>query len=412
MTAQPVAYIRRSVARRGDPGDVSREFQSDKVRALASGDGPRLRIIDQDWGRSAATDKTDKRRAFLALLGEIERGEVSTLYAFSADRLARSVRWAAQLLDACQQTGTTIVTGEGRFAPGDTGAAMLFQMLAVMNENTLRGMEEKAKASVETRKGKGDLIGQRPYGEVRTRKDGVVVGGDEDAAMIVATFREAGSYFTAARLLNERGVPSRNGRQWYPRTVQRIVNRTDKATVPPGHRRGVRTFGSRLFSGLLTCHCGATMGQTVGEGGRPMYRCPNGVADKTHSRPYMVTEKKLLDAMKNEASHLRIPADQVELAAASIDALNALETRRERVRNLYIEGMIDEADRDRRWAAIDEDADFQRAMAHVEDIPAKIDWTWPPDKLNAVLRVLWERVTVGPDLMPVQFRWRVPEWRS
>jgi hypothetical protein len=85
---------------------------------------------------------------------------------------------------------------------------------------------------------------------------------------------------------------------------------------------------------------------------------------------------------------------------------------RERVRNLYIEGMIDEADRDRRWAAIDEDADFQRAMAHVEDIPAKIDWTWPPDKLNAVLRVLWERVTVGPDLMPVQFRWRVPEWRS
>lgn len=50
---EPVAYIRRSVSRAGDRGDVSRDYQTDAVRALANGDGPRLRIIDSDWGRSA-----------------------------------------------------------------------------------------------------------------------------------------------------------------------------------------------------------------------------------------------------------------------------------------------------------------------------------------------------------------------
>ena len=33
--AQPVAYIRRSVASKSDPGDISREFQTDAVRKLA-----------------------------------------------------------------------------------------------------------------------------------------------------------------------------------------------------------------------------------------------------------------------------------------------------------------------------------------------------------------------------------------
>src|SRR5829696_1966939 len=96
--AAPVAYIRRSVARTGDPGDVSRDFQTDKVRSLAAADGLGLRIIDGDWGRSASTDKTDKRLAFLELLAAVERGEVSTIYAYSTDRLARSVQWAARLL--------------------------------------------------------------------------------------------------------------------------------------------------------------------------------------------------------------------------------------------------------------------------------------------------------------------------
>src|SRR4249919_3264528 len=122
---EPVAYIRRS-ARSRDGGDVSKEFQTDTVRTLAGVYGPTLRIIDQDWGKSAATDKTDQRLAFLALLEAVEQGEVRALYAYSTDRLARSVEWAARLLNACRRAGTVIVTSEGRFEPDNAMTDQLF----------------------------------------------------------------------------------------------------------------------------------------------------------------------------------------------------------------------------------------------------------------------------------------------
>jgi DNA invertase Pin-like site-specific DNA recombinase len=163
-TARPVAYIRRSVIRRGNEGDLSREFQVAEVRRLAGDDGPSLAVIDGDWGRSARHDKTDKRLAFLAMLESIERGEVSTLYAFATDRLARSVEWSARLLNACERAGTTIVTGEGRFAPGDDGPRITFQVLAVMNENAVRAMGRKALATRKRRDLRGDRRGSPPYG--------------------------------------------------------------------------------------------------------------------------------------------------------------------------------------------------------------------------------------------------------
>lgn len=415
MSAQPVAYIRRSVARRGDPGDISREFQTSKVRTLANGDGPLLRIIDADWGISADREKTHKRLAFLELMAAVERREVSTIYAFALDRLARSVQWSARLLDACEDAGTIVVTGEGRFDPTDDRDRQMFHFYAMQNEGALRGMKRKAQASIGTRRGRGDLIGQRPYGEVRTRRDGVVVGQAEDAALIVATFREAGSYFAAARLLNDRAVPSRSGRPWYPRTVQRIVNREDRGTVPLGHRRGVRSFGSRLLSGLLRCHCGAVMGQTTSNWS-PKYRCPIGVADPAHSRPYMVSEAKLLRAMQAEAGLLRIPYASAELAVVDEAKRAALEAQRDRWIEQYGEGLIDKATRDGRLAAVDVATDELDVARAVQDIPAAVDWTITATNavaaLNAVLRALWERVELGEDLLPARFVWRVPEWRA
>jgi DNA invertase Pin-like site-specific DNA recombinase len=411
MNAQPVAYIRRSVARRGDPGDVSREFQTDKVRALANGDGVALRVIDADWGISADREQTHKRLAFLDLIASVERGEVSSIYAFALDRLARSVQWSARLLDACEDAGTIVVTGEGRFDPTDDRDRQMFHFYAMQNEGALRGMKRKAQASVGTRRTRGDVIGQRPYGEVRTRKDGVVVGQDEDAELVVETFRKAGSYFAAARQLNDDHVPTRSGGPWYPRTVQRIVNRQDRTTVPLGQRRGVRSIGSRLFSGLLRCHCGAIMGQTTSNWS-PKYRCPNGVSDPDHARPYMVSEARLLPAMKAEAAHLRIPVDQVRLGTENASARAALEAKRERWIEQYAEGLIDKPTRDARLKAVSDAVNALDVAEALVAVPQAIDWTQSPASVNTVLRALWERVELGLDLLPARFVWRVPEWRA
>jgi len=232
--AQPTAYIRRSVASRADPGDVSREFQTEEVRRLAGADGPTLTIIDRDWGRSAATDKAARRLAFLALLDAIEAGDVSALYAYSTDRLARSVEWSARLLNACRRAGVPIVTREGRIEPGDASAALLFNVLAAVNENALSGMEAKARATVARRQARNIAAGREPnagmgrknYGEDPSHPD-------EDVAAVLAAFDKAGSFLGTTKLLNAAHVPTRLGAtDWDVRTVGRIIRRARATTAP------------------------------------------------------------------------------------------------------------------------------------------------------------------------------------
>jgi DNA invertase Pin-like site-specific DNA recombinase len=404
-TAQPAAYIRRSVARRGDPGDISREFQTEKVRALANGDGPTLRIIDGDWGRSASTDKTAQRTAFLALLEDIEQGRVSHVYAYSPDRLARSVEWSARLVNACRRAGASITTTAGTVAPDDPAARAMFNMLAVMNETALDEMERKARASAGTRKAHGEMTGGRSYGEVRTLKSGEVRGADEDAALVVATFHEAGSYFEAARRLNDRHVPARSGGQWYPRTVQRIVNRQDPTTARYG-RRGVPSV-SRLhrLAGLLRCHCGAVMGQTVSGEGTPRYRCPNGVADASHSRPYIVPERAILPWVKAEAGRVRLPK-QVELADRDSRVDELTEDKR-RLSFSFVHRGIDEPTYLEQLAAIDTELDRLDLAGRIVDVP-RIDWTWPPERINHVLRTFFKFVVLDTAMHPVRAEWLLP----
>lgn len=413
MIPQPVAYIRRSVASRNDPGDVSREFQTQKVRDLANGDGARLRIIDGDWGRSGGRRKADLRAAFRAMLTDIEAGAISAVYAYSTDRLSRDAESAYGLLNACERAGVTIVTSEGRFAPGDGMARRMFGFAAMQNEGVLDEMERKAKASAETRAKRGDKLGQRPYGEVRRLKDGRVVGEDEDVDLVLSTFREAGSYFAAARLLNERGVPARSGGPWYPRTVQRVVNAHAPSTVPLGQRKGARALGTRLLSGLLVCHCGTPMGQTTSRWAIK-YRCPKGATNKDHGR-YYVSEDAMLPSIKDEAAHLR-PSSWRIAGRTDDGELGALTAERTSVIDYGVKGRIDDDEVERRLAEIDAKLDELRQRAAVDAaaavIPDAIDWSAPPAIVNAALRALWSEVTLGDDLMPVKYGWRRKEWRA
>jgi DNA invertase Pin-like site-specific DNA recombinase len=148
---QPVAYVRRSFSRRHDPGDVSKEFQVAAVRRLAGDEADALIVKAGDWGKSAAREHTEKRLDFLDIVKMVEAGEVSTIYAYSADRLARSVQWAARLLDACEDAGTTIVTSDGRYAPDDDAGRQMFQFQALVNESALKQMVKKTRASFEVR---------------------------------------------------------------------------------------------------------------------------------------------------------------------------------------------------------------------------------------------------------------------
>ena len=416
--ARPTAYIRRSVASRADPGDVSREFQTEAVRALAGSDAARLVIIDRDWGRSAATDKTDRRLAFLELLAAIEAGDVSALYAYSTDRLARSVEWSARLLNACRRAGVPIVTREGRIEPGDAAAALLFNVLACVNENALSGMEAKARASIGRRRARNLEAGRAPNAGM-----GRKAYGPETTAAVLAAFDEAGSFLGAAKALTAAGVPSYLGGKPNPRanggtygwnvlTVSRIVRR-NRPGMPKVGRQGAAPRARRLLSGLLVCGapgCGQILSSMPRPGGRQVgYYCRKAHNDPGHPRPYVVSERFLLPWIVAEIARLRIPA-AVATAADNAAQRDALAGRLERAHELYIAGEITRERHAAEAAAVTAERDRLGDTETIAAVPA-IDWDWAPADVNRILRSILARVDLGPDMRPAAATWRNPKLR-
>jgi DNA invertase Pin-like site-specific DNA recombinase len=405
-----VAYIRRSTTSRSNPGDVSREFQTAEVRKLAGTNG--LLIVDGDWGRSAATDKTAKRLAFLEVLDSIERGEVSTLYAYSCDRLARSVQWAARLLDACEHAGTTITTGEGTFAPGDDGARITFQVLAVMNENALRGMTRKTHASFDVRTKRGDALGCAPYGTKHEKVDGRVVSVTDPTKPLqplVDAYNEAGSVFGAVRLLNdERHVPGPRGGSWHATPLRHILERAGVALPRPGPT-GKRIAGrGSVLAQLILCHCGHVM---TPNNARDWLYCSKGqVRPKAHGR-YYVNQRALMPEIKAEAARLRIPFDAVDLGTDDPELRASMAERKRRLGMAFVDRLLEEDDYRAELAAIDRQGARLDAASEVIAGPV-LNWTAPVAEVNAALRALFEYVQLRPDMTIAKIEWRVPEWRA
>ncbi len=140
------------------------------------------------------------------------------------------------------------------------------------------------------------------------------------------------------------------------------------------------------------------MGRTVSGEGTPRYRCSLGASDKSHSRPYIVPERALMPAVRDDAARLRVPYDLVEMADRDDTRRAALEAKRERWIEQYGEGLIDKPTRDARLADIREQIGAMDAAKALRDIPPAIDWSWTPEELNAVLRALGARgARPGPD---------------
>ena len=438
LERHPVSYIRRSVASRADPGDLSRDFQIDAVRKLADG-APGLVILAGDWGRSAATDKTARRLAFLEMLESIERGEVTTVFAYSADRLARSVEWSARLLNACRRAGVTIVTNEGRFAPDDDAAIDLFNFRAVVNESVLRQMERKAQSAVAARGRRGDVMGRAPYGTRHEKRDGRIVATPDPAkpvAELVDAYNEAGSVFGAVRLLNQRHVPQPRGHycvnggkvpgcchpklnektdslecscgQWHATPLRHILERAGVPLPPPGPTgRRVPGRGSVLAQ-LVLCHCGHTM--TPNNARNWLYCSKGQVNPKAHGR-YYVNQRALMPIIRAEADRLSIPFDAVELGQQDIVARDGLRERKRRLALAFADGLLEPSDYAAELAKIAESVKRIEAAAEVVELPP-LDWLGPVAGVNSTLRALFWPIQLRPDMSIAEIEWRVPEWRA
>jgi DNA invertase Pin-like site-specific DNA recombinase len=426
------AYLRKSKS--DDPTrEVSRDVQEDAVRRLAEADGltidpSRLYV---DWDRSADEAKSSRRVAFRRLIRDIEAGDIDVVYAFAADRLYRSLEAYSSLMSAADKSGTRIVTPSGAIngdgSPAAEFAGGLGALLARMELSTAKQRAKAAYAMRLARDGKAN-VGQAPYGKKLERQpDGRVIRVDDPdrpVAPIIDAFIRAGRKpRAAAKILNdELKIAAPYGGHWDRTSIIRIINRERPDLMPPKGPTGRREAppSPALLAKLLRCHCGRLLTpnrHVERRPGRPAgtsvsYYCARGNAEpKTHGKPYYVAESVVLPFVKAEADRLR-PPEAVRMAEDREAERTAIADDRRKLVTAWRAGAIGEDE----WKAADAEAvkrlEALDAEARVTILPAAIDWTWPTENINEVLRSFIDYVQLDRNLRPTSAVWTLPEWRA
>lgn len=418
MDKVPAAYIRRSFVDAQSPGDISRDLQRAAVRRLAAADGHDGNLVEyDDWGVSADIAKTAKRTAYTRLLGDMEAGSITAVYAFDVDRLYRDPRDLIRLQDAAYRHDVRIVTTGGPLPinDGDDPAGEAFAFIgAIFGRMELQKSKKRARAALAARRDRGDRLGRAPYGWRNGRRDGVVVlerDPGADLAPILSAYEEAGSVLGACRLLEARGIQApKGGKRWATSMLTRTIEREWPDRLPRRTLAGRRTPVGATLAQLLRCpFCAKMLTPNMHRG---QYYCSNGPRDRDLHPRYTVREVDVLPWIMAEAAFLRLPGNRVQLAEErTADRVRLAEERR-RLALAFARQAIDEPT----WAAEDDAIRVQLealdAGERIVDLPQSVDWTKSPTIVNEILRALWQYVQLGPDLRPVSAEWLVPEWRA
>jgi site-specific DNA recombinase len=227
-SAEPVrvaTYTRISTDEERQPNSL--EAQRVRLESFVSsqpewGIEPRCRYEDQFTGTVV------DRPALTRMLRDARRGRFNVLLVYRVDRLARSIRGLAQIIDELDQAGVIFRSATEPFDTGTPAGRMMVQMLGVFAEFERALIVERITAGLERKAARGGWCGgQRPFGlNIAADRDSLERNPTE-APLVPVIFdryvnRQAGSS-ALADWLNEQGYRTKRGRLWSSASVITVL---------------------------------------------------------------------------------------------------------------------------------------------------------------------------------------------
>jgi site-specific DNA recombinase len=218
-----IAYCRVSTDEQSSSG-VSLGAQESKLRAYCEALDLVLVAVEVDAGASA---KSLTRPALQRALSSLRRGEADALLVTKLDRLTRSVRDLATLLEDHFAVGRSglISIGESVDTRSAAGRLVLNVMTSVAQWER-EAIGERTSTALQHMRSQGRRVGSIPFGYALAA-DGETLEPVEAEQAIIAearALRAAGLALRAvAGTLAERGIVSRNGRPFAPEQVSRML---------------------------------------------------------------------------------------------------------------------------------------------------------------------------------------------
>lgn len=205
-----VAYVRVSSEKQMEHG-VSLDAQIEKAKAMATLQGAELVDIIVDGGASA---KSLERPSMKTLLALVESKRMDTIIVCKLDRLTRSVKDLAELLERFTRRGVSLVSVAESLDTATAAGRLVINMVISVSQWEREAIGERTRCAMQFKKRNGECVGNIQYG-FRIANDGKHLEADPVEQQVIArikTLRAKGKTLRAiAEELNNRAITTRRG---------------------------------------------------------------------------------------------------------------------------------------------------------------------------------------------------------
>ena len=221
-TMRAIGYVRVSTDKQADHG-VSLDAQETKIHAMATVQGAEIVELIVDGGESA---KNLDRPGMQRLLTLVDQRLVDAVIIAKLDRLTRSVKDLAELLERFQRRGVALVSVAESLDTGSASGRLVINIMVSVSQWEREAIGERTRDAMQHKRSNGQRVGNVAYG-YRSSADGKYVEPEpsEQAALAeIRSLRTQGrSLREIAATLNGQALHTRRGAPWRHDHVLRIV---------------------------------------------------------------------------------------------------------------------------------------------------------------------------------------------
>lgn len=208
-----IGYARVSTDKQADKG-VSLEAQQEKVQAMATVHGAELVEMIVDAGESA---KSLNRPGMERLLELVDRGAVDMIIVAKLDRLTRSVKDLADLLEKLNRRGVALVSVAESLDTSSAAGRLVLNIMTAVSQWEREAIGERTRDAMSHKRANGERVGSVPFG-FKLAVDGKHLERDTTETDLLVRMRELRcahrTFVQIADELNRLGFRTRKNTPW------------------------------------------------------------------------------------------------------------------------------------------------------------------------------------------------------
>jgi DNA invertase Pin-like site-specific DNA recombinase len=217
-----IGYVRVSLPKMAERG-VSLAAQTEKIRAMAAVQDLELLDILVEPGETA---KNLDRPAMQRMLAMVDSKSIDTVIIAKLDRLTRSVKDLAELLERFSRRGISLVSVAESLDTATAAGRLVLNIMVSVSQWEREAIGERTRDAMRHKRACGQRVGTIPFG-YRIAQDGHSLETDSAEQDILARIHElkAAGHTTReiAAELNRQGYVTRRGTAWRFEYVARAL---------------------------------------------------------------------------------------------------------------------------------------------------------------------------------------------